>query len=465
MTAAMIATSPPASPPVAPPIEQEPLQAAVRNHRRRQLERVRSHLLTTPGRLRLASLLIVILLVVMWIVATASLDARRHATHDAGVTIEPLLVATQDMYTSLADADASAANGFLSGGIEPAAARQRYVDDLSKATSQLPAVARGAGGAATHKDVQLLNAQIPVYAGLVETARTNNRLGYPVGAAYLRQASALMRGQILPAANRLYQVEEATLRQRYDSAGAASDSAGVAVTALVALAVLIGTQVWMSRRSHRLFNIPLVAATLCVLLLAGWALISFSQSHHAMATARNKGSDPVEVLSRARALTLQAEGDENLTLVARGTGSAFVADFQAVTTELGGASGTSGLLAQATELTAGQPSAAGPVAAAVTAYKAYLAGHVSVRKLDDGGDFVGAVAFATGTKPTDQYPAFVQLDASLRQALDASQQVFISHASDARTPLDSLRYGIPILALLAAGLSLAGTQQRINDYR
>jgi hypothetical protein len=160
---------------------------------------------------------------------------------------------------------------------------------------------------------------------------------------------------------------------------------------------------------------------------------------------------------------LQAEGDENLTLVARGTGSAFVADFQAVTTELGGASGTSGLLAEASKLTAGQPSAAGHVAAAVTAYRTYLSQHVAVRKADDSGDFVAAVAAAIG--PKGQYPAFVQLDTSLRQALDASQQVFVKDASDARTPLDSLRYGIPILALLAAGLSLAGAQQRINDYR
>ncbi len=459
----MIATSPPVSPPVAPPIDQEPPRAAAKNYRRRQLARARAHLVTTPGRLRVASLLIVVLVVIVWIVATASLDARRHATHDAGVTIEPLLVATQDMYTSLADADATAASAFLSGGIEPTAVRQRYVDDLNKATGQLPAVARGAGGAAAQKDVQLLNAQIPVYAGLVETARTNNRLGYPVGAAYLRQASALMRSQILPAANRLYQVEEAQLQQRYDSAGAAEDSAGVAVAALIALVVLIGTQVWMSRRTHRTFNIPLVLATLCVAVLAGWALIAFGQSHHAMATARNTGSDPVEVLSRARALTLQAEGDENLTLVARGTGSAFVSDFDNVTNQLGGPSGESGLLAEASRLTAGQPVAAGHVNDAVAAYQNYLKEHAAVRAADNGGNFVGAVNAAIG--PTGQYPAFVQLDTSLRQALDASQQVFVTHASKARTPLDSLRFGIPILALLAAGLSLAGIQQRINDYR
>jgi hypothetical protein len=459
----MIATSPPVSPPVAPPIEPGPPRIGPEGARRRLAERARAYLGRTPGRLRLASAVMVVVLLVVWIVAAASLGARRRATNDAGVTIEPLLVATQDLYTSLADADASAANAFLSGGIEPPAERQRYVDDLDEATGQLPAVARGASSGAAQKDVQLLNAQIPTYAGLVETARANNRLGYPVGAAYLRQASTLMRSQILPAANRVYQLEDAQLRQRYASAGASGDAAGVAVTAVIALAVLVGTQVWVARRSHRLFNLPLLGATVGVFVLAGWTLIAFGQSHHALATAQGKGSDPVEVLSRARALTLQAEGDENLTLVARGTGDAFVADFQSVTSQLGGSDGRSGLLAQAARLTAGQPAAANDINAAVAAYVSYLDFHTQVRKADDGGNFTQAVTLAIG--PSAEYPAFVKLDTALRGALASEQAEFTTHAADARSPLDALRYGIPILAVLAAALALAGIQQRLNDYR
>ncbi|HEY2301725.1 MAG TPA: hypothetical protein VGH66_07520 [Acidimicrobiales bacterium] len=461
----MIATSPPAAPPVAPSIEPEPAPPPVQDSGRGRLERARSHVLTTPGLLRLASIVIVVLLVAAWIVATASLAARRRATRDAGLTIEPLLVATQNLYTSLADADASAANGFLSGGIDPAAARQRYVDDINGATSQLPVIARGVAGAAAHQDVQLLNAQIPVYTGLVETARTNNRLGFPVGAAYLRQASALMRSQILPASNRLYQLEEDELQQRYASAGAARDAAGVTVAVLVALTALVVTQLWMARRSHRVFNIPLVAATVGVVAMAGWALIAFNQAHHALATAQRKGSDAVEVLSRARALTLQAEGDENLTLVARGTGADFVTDFQNVTSQLGGTNGESGLLADAARLTANQPEAAAHVQDAMTAYRNYLALHTQVRSADDGGRFPAAVGLAIGSGPTDEYPAFVKLDTALQQALGATQKQFVAHASDARGPLDPLRFGVPILVLLAIGLALFGIQMRINDYR
>jgi hypothetical protein len=326
-------------------------------------------------------------------------------------------------------------------------------------------VARGAASGAARQDVALLNAQIPVYAGLVETARSNNRLGFPVGAAYLRQASSLMRSQILPATNRLYQLEDSQLRRRYASAGAGVDTAGVAVTALIALVVLIAVQIWMTVRTRRLFNLPLVAATVCVAAVAGWTLIDFSQSHSALSRAKQTGSDPVEVLSRARALTLQAEGDENLTLVARGTGQAFVADFQSVTNQLGGPSGHGGLLAQAAQLTVGQPSAAAQVNRAVTAYQSYLALHTQIRGADDGGNFTKAVGLAIGSAPSDQYPAFVTLDTALSQALDAEQGQFVTHGADARSPLDPIRYGIPVLILVAAALAVAGIQQRVNDYR
>ena len=65
--------------------------------------------------------------------------------------------------------------------------------------------------------VQLLgrvNAQLAVYTGLVETARTNNRAGNPVGSSYLSEASSLMQTQILPDAQRLYEETQQAGRRR-----------------------------------------------------------------------------------------------------------------------------------------------------------------------------------------------------------------------------------------------------------
>src|SRR5260370_18073455 len=68
----------------------------------------------------------------------------------------------------------------------------------------------GPSGSAS-KDLAALSAGLPVYAGEVGTAVADNRLGLPLGAAYLREASALLRGTLLPAASDIYTKESGLL--------------------------------------------------------------------------------------------------------------------------------------------------------------------------------------------------------------------------------------------------------------
>ena len=86
----------------------------------------------------------------------------------------------------------------------------------------------------------MLSTELPVYTGLVETARADNRLGLPVGAAYLAEASQLMRSRLLPAADALYRQENARLAAVYGQA-TGLPVLGV-VVALIAAVVLVGVQ-------------------------------------------------------------------------------------------------------------------------------------------------------------------------------------------------------------------------------
>src|SRR5262249_1652028 len=168
----------------------------------------------------------------------------------------PLAVQAQQLYRSLSDADASAASAFLSGGVEPAQLRARYQSDIAAAGAALAVAATG-----THSrqpPAPPPSARLPVCPGLGGTARTFNRLGRPVGAAYLREASALMRAQLLPAAQRLYQL--ATDRLGTERGGAAAVPWLVILLGLATLAGLVWAQLWLSRRTHRTLNIGLIAA-------------------------------------------------------------------------------------------------------------------------------------------------------------------------------------------------------------
>src|SRR6185437_6146953 len=63
--------------------------------------------------------------------------------------------------------------------------------------------------------VSTVGEQLPVYTGLVENARALNRLGLPLGQAYLASASKLMQTRILPAVEEVRTAESATLAVTY----------------------------------------------------------------------------------------------------------------------------------------------------------------------------------------------------------------------------------------------------------
>src|SRR5499427_9280968 len=155
---------------------------------------------TTPARLRLLLAGLVVLCLVWGGLAAWVVSQRASGASNVVGTSEPLSLDGQQIYRALSDADATAASAFLSGGLEPIAARQRYQADIAQAASHLESATAAAGHSAAARDLAKLSADLPVYTGLVETARANNRLGLPLGAAYLREASALMRGTLLPAA-------------------------------------------------------------------------------------------------------------------------------------------------------------------------------------------------------------------------------------------------------------------------
>lgn len=429
---------------------------------RQRLVRVGTRLTTTPGRMRLASAAIVAGLILFGTVGTVALHARQHAARDVGVQAEPLLVGAQVMFSSLADADATAAGSFLTPGIEPPERRKRYLDDIEVAADRLAVAARQGGLATQASDaIAVITRELPTYSGLVEAARANNRQGLPVGAAYLREGSTLMRGTILPAARRLYQVEADSLDRAYRSGQSGVDTAVTLLVAAIAVAALVITQLFLFRRTNRLLNIPLLATTLITLVIAGWTVFAFFAQAGHLRQARTRGSDPVQLLSAARILTFRAQGDESLALVARGSGDEFVGDMAAVLGQLGPPEGP-GLIFQA-DHTVGFDSIP-PISGKGGLFAAYLDAHDKVVKAEQAGQFTQAVELATGSGPDRELPAADQLAAALDNQINHAQQAFAAQAGKARRDISAL--GIAAVALLvAAGLALLGLQQRINEYR
>ena len=174
---------------------------------------------TSPGRLTTLTAVVVVFGLAFGLAGVFTMRASVGLVSDVTDRSGPLSLQAQDIYRSLSDADATAATAFLGNGVEPAQLRKRYLDDIARASSALTVALHSAEGRSATA-LGVLVRQIPVYTGLVESARTYNRQGIPLGGAYLREASALMRQTILPAAQDLFRAEATRLSDAQRAVGA-----------------------------------------------------------------------------------------------------------------------------------------------------------------------------------------------------------------------------------------------------
>lgn len=418
---------------------------------------------TTPGKLSLIAAGLVTLSLVAGLVSAIMVQGKRDTLADVMDHREPLAVAAQQVYRALSDADATAASAFLSIGSEPLELRRRYDDNIATAGAALAKAAADAGTVPeAAQKVDVIAQRLPVYAGLVETARANNRQGFPAGASYLREASHLMRATILPAAQDLYRIDTERLTEEQDDATGFPWFTALLVIGL--LAALLYTQRYLRHKTNRVFNVGLVVATAAVAFGVLWSMVALI----VQTVLVNSGEDDtqqVDLLVQARIAALQARADETLTLVARGDGGVYEADFVRLSEALAGKDGRSGMLAEAAERAEDGPSA-DHVDAARRSAGAWLAAHAEVREANADGNYKQAVGLVIDDSSAEGSAAsFGKLDGDLRAAIAEGRQTFYDDTTNASRALILLPFGLGLLGIVAALGVTVGIRERLREYR
>ena len=402
----------------------------------------------TPGRMRLYGAVAVLGCLVFglfaFIAATSRSSALASARSDAAQ-----LVRVQAIRTNLVFADANLTNAFLVGGLEPPAARSAYQQGITAASTTLAE----ASGVNSH-DADVLadvNDVVTKYTGLVESARANNRLGYPLGAAYLRQATQLLRTDALPPLEDLGKTEQTRIAHSYSSSAHAMY--WLVVGLLAALVVMLFAQAWLSGRTRRLFNLPLVTATAAVLVVGVVlvAIMAWSQSK-ANHTRSNAYFATVE-LATARIDAFDAKSAESLTLIARGSGQAYDASFKNL------AANASLILDDAAQRGGAKEQAA------KKAFTSYMQVHNEIRSLDDKGNWDDAVKRATGAGANDANAAFGTFNTASTEALTQRSSQLRKDLGTARAPLVPFAWIALIVGVAAAVASVRGMSLRLREYR
>lgn len=436
-------------------------------------DRVRGAATTEPGRLRIIGAVLALLAVAFGGVTAWQITERSTAAGNVLHHSGPLSSDAADIYRLLADADATVTGGFLVGGEEPRTVADNYRKDIDQASTLITQAAANSRGATDAAALTSLSTQLPYYTQLVATAQADNRQGFPLGGAYLRYANEQMRkdGGLLSAANTLYRAETARLNHDY----ARSRALPWAAWALGAVA--LGALVWAQRRhylrTNRVFNRGMMAASGAAAVALVWLLTAHLVARGDLGDSYAHGAKSLQVLNNARIAVLQARGDENLTLVARGSGDSYDASFTKGMNGLAGTDprGVGGELAQALALA---DTSAGriPVNAAVKSVQLWRQRHAAERASDNKGDYTTAVAEviggkdasgATVTQTTGQ--CFDRVDQDLERAVHQEQTEFRSAADSGHGALSLLPFGAGLLAVLAAAGALLGIGRRLSEYR
>ncbi|MFF7654554.1 hypothetical protein ACFZCY_32775 [Streptomyces sp. NPDC007983] len=445
---------------------------------REGLDRLRTAATTEPGRLRIIGAVLAALVVAFGAVTAWQVSDRETAADAVAEHSQPLSADAARIYRSLADADTTAASGFLAGGQEPAAVQRRYERDIGTASELLVrAAANTDGSASARAEIRKISQLLPVYTGLVESARANNRQGLPLGGAYLRYANDTMRTRLLPAADRLYEVETARLGEDYGDAKSWPWAAmGVGVAALAALG-------WAQRRNYRrtnrVFNHGLLGASAAAAVVLAWLVVGHAIARADLNESDDHGAKSLRVLNEARIASLRARADENLTLVARGAvvvdkdgadkgKDAYEVSYASrmsglVGRESGSRPAKGSLLGRARQL-ADDSGGREPVEAAATAVRTWQARHKAARGADDAGDYKGALEKVIGAKDSTG-ESFDRVDDELAKALDHEQRQFQQAADSGRGAFTGMAAGAGTLAVLGAAGAVLGIGRRLSEYR
>ncbi|MES5821031.1 hypothetical protein [Streptomyces sp. RG80] len=450
--------------PAAPP--EEPRRTAFAEG----VDRLRAAATTEPGRLRIIGALLAALVVAFGAVTAWQMTDRAAAADDVLHKSQPLSSAAADIYRSLADANTAASSGFLAGGQETADSRDRYEKDIDRAAAGLvKAAANSDPGSPAAATVAKLNRLLPEYKGYVERARSNNRQGFPVGGAWLRFANNTMQDQMLPAAEDLYTKENQRLRDDYSDATPYPWAAiGLGVVALAALA---WAQHRNYRRTNRVMNHGLVAATATATVVLLWLVVGHSIARAGLNDSYDHGVRSLNVLHDARIASLKARGNENLTLVARGAETVTVKDAQGVEKSVDvydnrfqqDMKDLDKGLAAAAKL-ADDDTGEKPVTAAQGNMEEWQNRHATARKDDDDGEYELALNKVIGAEGATG-ECFDSVDDNLAAALKHEEAEFEQAASDGLGAMTGLPVGAAVLAVLGAAGAVLGIGRRLSEYR
>jgi hypothetical protein len=423
-----------------PPPQSQPSPSHGRELIGRAGQGLRAAFRGTPGRLRVIALVIIAGCLIAGFGSALAVQARTADLAQARSTLQHL-VQLEKVETSLLEADAAITNSFLQGGLENAAQLKIYYSAMDLASGQLAVAARASDSDAA--ELGAANVDLARYAGLIEAARSTNRQGLPVGANYLKDATASLSTSVIARLDGLARADRTRIDAALDRADGAQQT--LILSSVLGLALVAGAQYALAQRTKRILNPPAVAATVALTLLLGMAATAMAAVQRTADQTRESAYADTVNLTAARVAAFRAKSIESLGLISRGSGGGETEDlWQAQLTAAADLRQTAGDAAER--------------------LSAYQQAHQDIRELDDGGNWDGAVKLAVATGDGTANDAFSAYTAATGTALAQRSQA----ASDGLHTSSLLPLIAVLLMLTGVGTAIVGwfgVSLRMGEYR
>jgi hypothetical protein len=463
----------------------------------------RSRLANAPNRIRLlagAAALLTIGLVGLLLLETSR---ERAGLHTVGAQAGPEVITTGDLYFALNDMDAQLANVLLVGqatdlGFTRTDALRIYEQRRQQADADIRQAAAASTDADTAHTITSILDQFGRYESLAaQTILLEQQHPHPPGQpdpatlAMYRQATDLLRDQLLPAAHHLTAQHAAALEATYQTQHSRIETtrAFTVGTGAALLLVLLSFQLYLTRRFHRILNPALAAATALVLIGTVAAVTLLSDEAEHLRVAKKDAFDSVLALTQARALSYDANADESRYLVDPDRAAQYQQAFLDKSQQLLGlpdatlttydqqladaidayhhdhaSVGWTGLYGtEFRNITfTGERDAAEQT---LLRYQTYQRDDRHIRALLTAGQLRDAVAFCTSYTPGQSNAAFADYDKALSALITINTNAFTQSIGDGDHELDGWT---PILlagCAVVLALILAGIWPRLAEYR
>lgn len=409
---------------------------------------------TTPGRILTIGMVLATLGVLSAFAISTTINERQNQLTTVLHHTEPLAFAAGQLYTTLSVADAAAATAFIAGS-EPRPVRQRYEQAITEAAVAVTWASSDLTDPPLLELLGRINAQLAVYTGLIETARTNNRMGNPVGSSYLSEASALMQDTILPEAQRLYEATSAQVDA--ETTASAKVPAPVIIVVAVTLGFGIFAHRWLAAHTRRRVNVGLVVGGLAIAIMIVWVGSALAISTAGSRSAKNTAADSLRTVTNLAITAQQARADETLSLIRRGDEDVRKRSYYQRVDQMH--QQLSDYLARKNTVDKSGLAQADQLLEKWRQADERINDYIAV------GNYQSATDVALGTGESDSTAAFDKLNDALSQGIQESRRQLRSDILSARRVLSGTTVGGALLSVSAAVAVALGLWPRLSEYR